>query len=88
MEGVLIKICHLKPVNSKVLLGCICRVRREIAAAAHFYDNFVIQNTYLCHRLELSMHDVIGSLAHLVSSTQFHLMKNLNGRILATAAFT
>jgi hypothetical protein len=23
-----------------------------------FYDNFVIHNTYLCHFLELSMHDV------------------------------
>ena len=37
----------------------------ESQSAAHFYDNFVIKNTYLCHFLELSMHDVIGSLAHL-----------------------
>jgi hypothetical protein len=38
----------------------------------HFYDNFVIQNTCLCHFLELSMHDVIGSPISLVEHMLFN----------------
>ena len=39
------------------LVYIVYRNPAGLADAANFYDNFVIQNKYLCHFQEISMHD-------------------------------